>query len=86
MERELNITNINAELAEIENQIDIFTNLKHHYTHCYTGIGDSVTLAGLEEEDFNKVKNQIIRMLKEAYNKKLDKLIAFCEAKRFKGE
>ena len=81
--RERNTTNINNELCAIERQIAYFEGLE--YTECLNasyGGGQLYPLSGLDKEDFHKIKDAIIDMLKGCYNKKSDELIQFCQINR----
>lgn len=81
---ERNTTNINYELCSINTQIEYFEGLK--YSECLKsyGGGQPYPLSGLDEEDFYKIKNKVIEMLKDCYNKKSDELIKFCTTNKFK--
>ncbi len=76
--RERNTTNINSELNAIERQIDFFEKLKYEEgLNAYCGGGQPYPLSGLDEEDFHNIKNKIVEMLKDCYNKKSDEMIEF---------
>lgn len=76
--RERNTTNINNELCAIERQIAYFEGLE--YSECLKNYGgcQPYPLSGLDKEDFYKIKDKIIEMLNDCYNKKSDELIEFC--------
>ena len=79
---ERNATNISSELCRIEENIKYFEELKYHEgVNVYEG-NHLYLSCGLSEEDFNKIKNKIVEMLKDCYNKKSDELIEFCKVNK----
>jgi hypothetical protein len=80
--KERNTTNINYELCAINRQIDYFKELKYYENAVSCGGGEPYPLSGLDEGEFNKIKNKIIEMLNNCYNKKSDELIEFCKVNK----
>lgn len=79
--RERSTTNINGELNAIERQIKYFEELKYEGgLNVYYGSGYPYPLSGLDEEDFYRIKDKIIEMLKDCYNKKSNEMIEFCKS------
>ena len=77
--RERNTTNIHSELKAIERQLEYFKDIKYSpgLNHTY---GDGTTpypFSGLDKEDFYHIKNSLIEMLNDCYNKKSQELIDF---------
>ena len=78
--RERNTTNINSELSAIERQVKYFEELEYKEgLNVYYGGGQLYPLFGLDEEDFYRIKDKIVEMLKECYNKKSNEMIEFCK-------
>jgi len=79
VKNERNTTNINSEMYVIKQQIDRFSNLdyKNGY-NVYEG-NTPYPFLGVDEEDFYKIRDTVVNMLKECYKKKADEMIALCE-------
>lgn len=80
--KERNITNITNELCAIDRQINYFEELKYYENFTLCCGAQPYPLSGLDEEEFNKIKNKIVEMLKNCYNKKSDELIEFCKVNK----
>lgn len=80
--RERNVTNITSELNVIRNHLEYYEKLEYvDGYNVYTG-NIRYPFSGLDEDDFYRIKNKIIDMLKECFNKKSDEMIRFCEENR----
>ena len=68
------ILNKTNNLYAIERQIEYYTNLE--YSECNNCWCNSVPhlCMGLDEEDFNEVKQKFILLLQEKYNQKLQQI------------
>lgn len=78
--RQRNTTNINSELRAIGGEIEYIEKLEYSESfdvHC--GGGHPVLLSSLDKDDFYRVKEKILKLMKECYNKKSDEMIAFCQ-------
>lgn len=77
---ERNITNIASELNVIKSHIKYYENLEYKNGYnVYLSGSVRYPFSGLGEEDFCQIKNKIIEMLKECFNKKINEMIKFCE-------
>lgn len=74
-----NTTNISSEMEVIQKQIKRFSELE--YNPAYNVYQNNVLypFLGVEEEDFYNIRNTVVKMLKECYNKKADEMIKLCE-------
>ena len=72
-------TNISSEMEVIKKQIKRFSELE--YNPAYNVYQNDVPypFLGVEEEDFYNIRNTVVKMLKECYNKKADEMIKLCE-------
>lgn len=78
--RPRNTTNIHSELKAIERQIEYFDGVEYSSSlNHYCGGSTPYPFSGLDEEDFYHVKNSLVKMLNECYNKKSQELIDFCQ-------
>lgn len=77
--RPRNATNINSELNAIKRQIDFFEGIEYSEELNHFCGSCPYPLSGLDESDFHIVKREILRLIKECYNKKNDEMIKFCQ-------
>ena len=78
--RPRNTTNIHSELKAIERQIEYFDSVEYSSSLNHYCCGSTLyPFSGLDEEDFYYVKNSLVKMLNECYNKKSQELIDFCQ-------
>lgn len=78
--KERNVTNIASELNVIKSHIEYYEKLEYEDGYnVYLGSNIRYPFSGLDEEDFYQIKNKIIEMLKECFNKKSNEMIRFCE-------
>lgn len=77
--RERNVTNIASELNVIKSHIEYYEKLE--YNDGYNVYANNVRypFSGLDEEDFCRIRDKIVEMLKECFNKKSNEMIRFCE-------
>lgn len=79
MQRDIGI--INNELETVKKQIDRFKDCNYDDERkCY---GEYHVLNGLDKSDFHRVKDSVLTLLQECYNKKLDEIIDFCVNHKF---
>ena len=72
--RSNDIYNMTVRLHAIEKQIEYYTNLNYSESVNYSCNNVPHLCMGLDEEDFYEVKQKLVSLLQEKYNKKLNKI------------
>lgn len=81
--RERNTTNISSELNTITDQIKYFEELEYEDGFNVYCNGAPYPFLGVDEEDFYKIRNKVVEMLKECFNKKNSEMIKFCNSQKY---
>ena len=77
------IFNETTKLCAIEKQIEYYTNLEYSQSNCHLCNNVPKLSIGLDEEDFNEVKQKLISLLQEKYNQKLKQITSMADSSKY---
>lgn len=77
------IFNETTKLCAIEEQIEYYTNLEYSRSNCHLCNNVPKLSIGLDEEDFNEVKQKLISILQEKYNQKLKQITSMANDSKY---